>query len=59
VAKFTEKKDAASDKKAGIKEGSKRDQALDRKRGLPPDVGAGHAGNKRNPIGAGNSGKRK
>lgn len=32
--KFTEKSDDAFDKKFGIKEGSKRDLALDKKRGL-------------------------
>ena len=36
--KWTEKSDDAADRKAGIKEGSKRDQELDRKRGLPPSV---------------------
>lgn len=35
MAKMTPKQDAASDRKAGIKEGSKRDNALDRKRGVP------------------------
>jgi len=44
MARFTEKKDAAADKKAGIKEGSKRDIALDKQRGLPADVGAGNKG---------------
>lgn len=57
MARFTEKKDKAADKRAGIKEGTKRDTAIDRKRGLPPDVGAGHAANKRNPLGAGNAKK--
>ena len=38
VAKrITEKQDDAYDKKAGIKEGSKKDLALDKKRGLPSD----------------------
>lgn len=32
---WTEKSDAAADKKAGIKPGSARDNALDRKRGVP------------------------
>jgi|APCry1669191860_1035381.scaffolds.fasta_scaffold16143_4 hypothetical protein len=36
--KWTEKSDDKSDKKAGIKDGSKRDMALDKKRGLPKDV---------------------
>jgi len=39
MAKYTERKDKAADRKAGIKEGSKRDQALDKKRDLPPDKG--------------------
>ena len=34
--KMTYAQDRAADKKAGIKEGSKRDNALDRKRGLKP-----------------------
>jgi len=33
--KWTEAQDAAADKKAGIKQGSKKDNALDRKRGVP------------------------
>jgi len=33
--KWTEAMDVAADKKAGIKEGSARDNALDRKRGVP------------------------
>ena len=33
--KWTEAADAAADKKAGIKQGSKKDNALDRKRGVP------------------------
>lgn len=33
--KWTPKSDATADKKAGIKPGSKRDDALDRKRGVP------------------------
>jgi hypothetical protein len=37
--KMTEARDKARDVKAGIKEGSKRDTALDKKRGLPPDTG--------------------
>src|SRR5215471_4633725 len=62
MAKWTEARDKAADKRAGIKEGSKKDQQLDKARGLPPDVvkkgvGAGHAANKRNPLGAGNSKK--
>ena len=36
--KWTEAKDRAADKRAGIKEGSARDVKLDRARGLPPDV---------------------
>lgn len=32
---WTEKADAAADRKAGIKPGSARDNALDRKRGVP------------------------
>lgn len=32
--KWTNASDAAADKKAGIKPGSKRDNALDRKRGV-------------------------
>ena len=35
VAKMTPKMDAMKDKKAGIKPGSKRDNMLDRKRGVP------------------------
>jgi len=58
MAKWTEKKDDAADRRAGIKQGSARDKALDKARGLPPDVvkkgaGAGHDANKRNPLGAG------
>jgi hypothetical protein len=33
--KWTEAKDKAYDKAHGIREGSKRDNALDRKRGVP------------------------
>lgn len=33
--KMTEKQDRAADRRAGIKEGSKKDQALDKKRGFP------------------------
>lgn len=33
--KYTAASDDKADKKAGIKEGSKRDNALDRKRGVP------------------------
>jgi len=33
--KWTEKSDAAADRRAGIKPGSARDNALDRKRGVP------------------------
>ncbi len=33
--KITPKMDDRMDRKAGIKEGSKRDNALDRKRGVP------------------------
>ncbi len=36
---YTSKSDAAADKKAGIKPGSKRDNALDRKRGVPTRKG--------------------
>lgn len=64
MAKWTEKKDDAADRRAGIKQGSARDTRLDRARGLPPDVvkkgkkvGAGHAANKLNPLGAGNAKK--
>lgn len=32
--KWTNQSDAAADKKAGIKPGSKRDNALDKKRGV-------------------------
>jgi hypothetical protein len=32
---WTEAADDAADKRAGIKEGSKKDMALDRKRGVP------------------------
>ena len=61
--KFTESKDKAADRRVGIKEGTKKDTALDRKRGLPPDkkarpFGAGHMANARNPLGAGNAGKK-
>jgi hypothetical protein len=35
MAKFTDAMDDKMDKKAGIKEGSKRDIALDKKRGVP------------------------
>ena len=49
MAKFTEKKDKAADKRAGIKEGSARDNALDRKRGLPIDTPKGK-GKKANPF---------
>jgi hypothetical protein len=46
--KFTEKQDKAFDKAHGIPEGSKKDNALDRKRGLPIDKpGAGTARKKR------------
>jgi hypothetical protein len=34
AVKYTPKSDARADKKAGIKPGSKQDQALDKKRGL-------------------------
>ena len=33
--KWTAKSDAAADKKAGIKPGSPKDNALDKKRGVP------------------------
>jgi hypothetical protein len=33
--KWTPAADTAADRKAGIKEGSKRDNALDKKRGVP------------------------
>ena len=36
MAKMTPAEDAKKDKAAGIKPGSKKDNALDRKRGLPP-----------------------
>jgi hypothetical protein len=32
---YTEAEDRAADRRAGIKEGSARDNALDRKRGVP------------------------
>lgn len=35
ATKMTAAKDDKMDKKAGIKEGSKRDKALDKKRGVP------------------------
>lgn len=35
AAKYTAKADDKYDRKNGIKEGSKRDNALDRKRGVP------------------------
>jgi len=38
MAKYSESRDKAADVKKGIKEGSKRDVALDKKRGLPPDM---------------------
>ena len=38
VPMMSEAKDDAMDKKAGIKDGSKRDIALDKKRGLPADT---------------------
>lgn len=42
--KFTESSDKKYDAKHGIKEGSAKDNALDRKRGLPIDKpGAGNA----------------
>jgi hypothetical protein len=34
TVKYTPASDAQADKKAGIKQGSKRDQALDKKRGV-------------------------
>lgn len=34
---MTDKQDDKMDKKAGIKEGSKKDMALDKKRGVPED----------------------
>jgi len=34
MAKFSPKADMAADRKAGIKEGSKKDLALDKKRGV-------------------------
>lgn len=37
MAKMTEKQDKAADKKAGIKEGSRADDKLDKSRGLPFD----------------------
>lgn len=37
--KWTLAKDEAADRKAGIKEGSKRDNALDKKRGVPVKKG--------------------
>ena len=41
--RMTEAQDEASDKAAGIPEGSARDLALDKQRGLPPDPRAGGA----------------
>lgn len=38
MKRFTEKSDDAYDKRKGIKDGSKRDLALDKKRGLPVDA---------------------
>jgi hypothetical protein len=35
MQKWTAKSDAAADKKAGIKPGSARDNALDKQRGVP------------------------
>lgn len=35
---MSEKADMAADKKAGVKQGSPKDQKLDKARGLPPDV---------------------
>lgn len=35
VKKYTEASDDVADKKAGIKENSKKDKALDKKRGVP------------------------
>lgn len=37
MKKYTEKSDDLFDKKAKIKENSKKDKALDKKRGLPAD----------------------
>lgn len=37
--KYTDASDDAADAKAGIKEGSKKDIALDRARGVPEDDG--------------------
>lgn len=39
--KFTEAQDDAFDKKNGIRENSKKDKALDKKRGLPPEKPVG------------------
>jgi hypothetical protein len=39
--KWTPFKDAAADKKAGIKPGSAKDNALDKKRGVPTGKKAG------------------
>lgn len=36
LPKFMESKDKAADKKAGVKEGSKKDMALDKKKGFVP-----------------------
>ena len=47
---FTEKMDDAADKKAGIKQGSKKDMALDKKRGLPASVVAKGAKPVGNPF---------
>lgn len=40
MKKMTEKADMAKDKKAGVKEGGKKDTALDTKMGMKPDKGA-------------------
>lgn len=42
--KWTEKADAAADRRAGIKPGSARDNALDRKRGVPVRPAPGKKG---------------
>lgn len=35
--RYTDKSDDRADRKAGLKEGSARDKALDKKRGVPED----------------------
>lgn len=44
--RWTEKSDMAADRRAGIKQGSARDNALDRKRGVPTRTAAKKGGSK-------------